>query len=90
MSEAAPPALSSALARAIEDLVDAKVAAALAARTATPDNSPWLSLAEAAEYLRVSPRTIARMREQGRVRVSYVGRRVLVNRADLDAAQSQI
>jgi excisionase family DNA binding protein len=70
----------------LERLVDERVAAVLAHRSA--ESEPvWLSLSEAAEYLRVSPRTIARLREQGRLRVSHVGRRVLVNRADLDAAQ---
>jgi excisionase family DNA binding protein len=47
-----------------------------------------ISLREAAEYLRVSRRTLAHLRAQGRVRVSYVGRRVLVNRADLDAGSA--
>ena len=64
--------------------MDERVAAALADRPA--ESEPvWLSLSEAAEYLRVSPRTFARLRTQGRVRVSYIGRRVLVNREDLDA-----
>ena len=72
------------LVEALERLVDERVAAALADRSA--ESEPvWLSLSEAGEYLRVSPRTIARMREQGRLRVSHVGRRVLVNRADLDS-----
>ena len=33
----------------------------------------------------VSPRTVARLRKQGRLRVSHIGRRVLVLRTDLDA-----
>ena len=74
------------LVEALERLLDERVAAALADHPA--ESEPvWLSLSEAGEYLRVSPRTIARMREQGRLRVSHVGRRVLVNRADLNAVQ---
>lgn len=72
------------LVEALERLVDERVAVALADWPACSE-PVWLSLSEAAEYLRVSPRTFARLREQGRVRVLHVGRRVLVNRADLDA-----
>ena len=59
---------------ALERLVDQRVAAALADRPA--ESEPvWLSLSEAAAYLRVSPRTLARMRKQGRLRcrISAVG-----------------
>ena len=83
------PALDSALARAIEELIDAKVAAALAERTPSPESTPWRTLPEAAEYLKVSPRTIARLVKQGRLRVSHVGRRVLVHTAERTLLLSQ-
>ena len=74
------------LVEALERLVDERVAAALADRPAEPE-PVWLSLSEAADYLRVSPRTVARLRQQGRLCVSHIGRRVLVSRADLNAIQ---
>ena len=48
--------------------------------------SPWLSLAEAADYLRMSERTIQRLVGRGRVRSATIGRRRLVHRDDLDKA----
>ncbi|HEX2345084.1 MAG TPA: helix-turn-helix domain-containing protein [Gaiellaceae bacterium] len=71
------------LVEALEDFVDERIAAALGERENGSEPS-WLSIEEAAEYLRVSPSTIARMLKQGRVRSSYVGRRRLVRRSDLD------
>lgn len=74
------------LVEALERLVHERLAATLADRPVGSE-PPWLSLAESAAYLRVSLRTIARLREQGRLR-SYVGRRVLVLRGDLDATSA--
>jgi excisionase family DNA binding protein len=71
------------LVAALERLVDERIAAALAERENGSEPS-WLSISEAAEYLRVSPSTIARMLKHGRVRSSCVGRRRLVRRSDLD------
>jgi excisionase family DNA binding protein len=56
----------------------------LASPTADPA-SPWLSVTEAAEHLRVSERTLQRMAGRGRVRSSTIGRRRLYHRDDLDA-----
>ena len=68
--------LSEALSAELERLVDERVEAALAARP-EHDGSPWLTLAEAADRLRVSERTIARKVRAGRIRTSCVGRRKL-------------
>ncbi len=46
--------------------------------------SPWLTLPEAAEYLRVSERTLERFIARGRVRAATVGRRRIVHRGELD------
>lgn len=46
--------------------------------------SPWLSLADAADYLCVSPRTLERELKRG-LRSSEIGRRRLFHRDDLDA-----
>lgn len=46
--------------------------------------SPWLSLDEAAAYLRVSPRTLERRIVKGSVRSTTIGRRRLLHRDDLD------
>jgi excisionase family DNA binding protein len=63
--------------------VAAAVADALADREG-PAGSPWLSLEEAAEYLRVSERTLERAIARGRLDSTTIGRRRLVRREDLD------
>jgi excisionase family DNA binding protein len=70
---------------ALTQLVDDRVERALADRGAPEPGSPWLSLAEAAERLRVSERTVARLVERGRLRTTTLGRRRLVHRDDLDS-----
>ena len=77
--------LGAELARAIEELVDERIRAATADRD--DGGSPtWFTLREAAEYLRISERSVSRMVGRGRIRVHHVGRRVLVHRDDLDTA----
>jgi excisionase family DNA binding protein len=50
-----------------------------------PENgSPWKSEEEAAQYLRVSQRTLQRKAAKGHVRSVTVGRRRLYHRNDLD------
>lgn len=73
------------LVQAIERLVDERVKAALA--NLEPSNGrTWLSVADAAIYLGVSERSVGRLLERGRIRSTYVGRRRLMHRDDLDAA----
>lgn len=69
---------------AIEALVADRIAEALADLTAgtAPD---WLTITEAAEYVRVSERTIERRISEGRLDSTEIGRRRLIRRADLDA-----
>jgi excisionase family DNA binding protein len=69
---------------AIMQLVDERVEAALTQRTADR-STPWLTLAEASDLLRVSERTIARLIKRGRFRTTSIGRRRLVHREELDA-----
>lgn len=76
---------SPAVVDAIERLVDERIEAVLASRD-KDGNSPWMTLAQAAERLHVSERTIGRMVARGRIKTSPIGRRVLVNVADLDEA----
>lgn len=53
---------------------------------ARPDAwSPWLSIDEAASYLRVSKRTVERLLADETIPSSRVDRRRIVRRADLDA-----
>jgi excisionase family DNA binding protein len=75
--------LAPELVDAIEQLVSDRVQAALVQVT-SGDLKPWLSLEEAADYLRVSPRTLERRIEKGRLRSTSIGRRRLVHRDDLD------
>jgi excisionase family DNA binding protein len=46
--------------------------------------SPWMGIDEAADYLRVSSRTVERRVKAGRVRSTTIGRRRLLHRDDLD------
>jgi excisionase family DNA binding protein len=75
-------ALSPEIVGALLELMDEKVAAAAAV---TDGTSPWLSIPEAAAYLRMSERTVERLVARGRVRSTTVGRRRLFHRDDLDA-----
>jgi excisionase family DNA binding protein len=81
---AASDALAS-LARAIAELVrievDARVHAALAERPAVAE---LLSTAEAARYAKVSPRSIRRWLDQGKLEALHAGRELRIRRADLD------
>jgi excisionase family DNA binding protein len=81
---AASDAMAS-LARAIAELVrvevDARVRAALAERPTVPE---LLSTAEAARYAKVSPRSIRRWLDQGKLRALHAGRELRIRRADLD------
>jgi excisionase family DNA binding protein len=81
---AASDAMAS-LARAITELVrvevDARVRAALAERPAAAE---LLSTAEAARYAKVSPRSIRRWLDQGKLRALHAGRELRIRRADLD------
>jgi len=76
--------LSEQLLAELERLVDERGERALSDR-ARGSGSPWLTLAEAAERLRVSERTVARLVDRGRLRTTTLGRRRLVHRDDLDA-----
>lgn len=73
------------LARAIAALVrvevDARVRAALAERPAVAE---LLSTGEAAQYAKVTPRSIRRWLDQGKLRALHAGRELRIRRADLD------
>ena len=75
-------ALEDGLRAMIERIVDERVAAALAKRDAPSDN---LTTAEAARHARVSPRTIRRWLDEGRLRAHRAGRKLLIRRCDLEA-----
>jgi excisionase family DNA binding protein len=68
---------------ALQRLVDERVSAALG-QLELSTGSPWLSVADAAVYLSVSERTVGRLLERGHLRSTYVGRRRLLHRDDLD------
>lgn len=72
------------LADAIEAVIDERIVAALAG-LANGTAPPWLTIGEAAEYLRCSSRTIERQLADGRLASTEIGRRRLIWRADLDA-----
>ena len=76
--------VSSELLDALDELVEERVAAALASTTSGPSSSPWLALEAAADYAGVSPRTMQRLVSGGRVRSTTLGRRRLFHRDDLD------
>lgn len=74
--------LASAIRQLVQTEVAAQVAAALAERPAVAE---LLSTAEAARYAKVSPRSIRRWLDDGRLRARRAGRKLLISRADLDA-----
>jgi excisionase family DNA binding protein len=76
--------LSPDLVAALDELIAERIEAALKMSEGS-NGSPWLSLTEAADYLRVSERTLDRLVKRSRVRSSTVGRRRLFHRDDLDA-----
>jgi excisionase family DNA binding protein len=69
---------------AIERLVDERVAAALTEREHV-EPSPWLTIEESAEYLRVSTRLLFRLLSTNELDSVTLGRRRLLHRDDLDA-----
>jgi excisionase family DNA binding protein len=78
--------LSPELVAALEEFVEERVREGLANTVeGNGTASPWLSLDEAADYLRVSPRTLERRIKTGRVWSTMIGRRRLLRREDLDA-----
>jgi excisionase family DNA binding protein len=76
------PSLDASLRELIEEIVDTRLAAALATREAASEH---LTSAEAARYARVSSRTIRRWLDDGRLRARRAGRKLLIARADLEA-----
>lgn len=51
---------------------------------ALPVGSPWLSIAEGAEYLRLSPSMLRKLIARKKIEAHGVGRRRLVHRDELD------
>ncbi len=81
-----PAILGPELVAAIEQLVDERVQAALDERMQIAVNgTPWLSQSEAAEYLRVSERTLQRHVRRKRIQPSMSLGRPLFHREQLDA-----
>lgn len=75
---ALPPEALEAIARRAAEVVLEQLGRADA-------GSPWLSLDEAADYLRVNRRTVERLIARGRVRSTTLGRRRLLHRDELDS-----
>jgi len=73
--------LASAIRQLVQTEVAAQVAAALAERPAMDE---LLSTAEAAQYARVTPRSIRRWLDEGKLRALHAGRELRIRRADLD------
>ena len=49
----------------------------------------WLTQAEAAAYLGISPKTISRLRESGRLSFYRLDRLVLIKKSDIDRMVEQ-
>lgn len=78
--------LSADVLAALDRRIERAVAEAVAVALREHDGArAWLTVSEAASYLRASERTIERRIAGGDVRTTVLGRRRLVARADLDA-----
>ena len=77
-------ALAPELLAALEQLVDERVAAALA-ETEPADGARWLTLEQAAERLGCSPDAVRMRAKRGRLESRRHDRRVYVSRMDVDA-----
>lgn len=73
--------LASAIRQLVQTEVATQVTAALAERPAVPE---LLSTGEAAQYAKVTPRSIRRWLDQGKLRALHAGRELRIRRADLD------
>jgi excisionase family DNA binding protein len=78
-----PDELVEKIARRAAELVLAEM------RESNGAGSPWLSLAQAADYIGVSTRQLQRLIAQGKVRSTTIGRRRLLRRDDLDEAAAR-
>lgn len=69
----------------LDDEALAAIAAAVTPTREPEPESPYLSVREAAEWLRTSRQAVDDMLSSGKLRRHKVGRRTLVARADLEA-----
>ncbi len=72
------------------ELVEAVAAAVLERIEVQPPSSPFLSIAEAADFLRAKPQRVYDLLSAGRLTRHKDGSRVLVSRAELDAHLSGV
>ncbi len=80
-------ALVPALGPVIADAVSAAVVRELRhQRRTAPAADGWMTLAQAAEYLRISPKTLCAHRAQGRIKARLFGKRWRYSKESLDAA----
>jgi excisionase family DNA binding protein len=76
--------LSAAARAELEQLIDEKVAERVAQLTApVPASSPYLTIPEAADYLRCSRQRVDDLLSQGRLQRFKDGARTLVSRAEI-------
>lgn len=79
--------LSPAAQTALINLIDDRVAEQLRSVAGPEPRSPWLTIVEAAEYLRTTPAAVRKRISRGQLK-SYrpEGSRIMLRRDDLDAA----
>jgi excisionase family DNA binding protein len=78
--------LSTSAQEALVHLIDERVAAKLASLASPAPTSPWLTVDEAAEYLRTTPGAIRKRISRKQVKAHRPeGSRILLRREDLDA-----
>jgi excisionase family DNA binding protein len=80
-ASAAVASLAGAIVELVRVEVDARVRAALTEQAAVAE---LMSTADAARYAQVTPRSIRRWLDQGKLRALHAGRELRVRRADLD------
>ncbi len=81
------PALVPALGPVIAEAISAAVVRELRhQRRTAPAPDSWMTQAQAAEYLRISPKTLCAHRAQGKIKGKLFGKRWRYSKESLDAA----
>jgi excisionase family DNA binding protein len=84
------PEAEAALLKLIDDRISERVAETFRDKPEQQPRSPWLTIPEAAEYLRTTPAAVRKRIARGQLRASRPeGSRILLRREEIDGAGPQ-